>query len=183
MNGEMKLKLNDEPRLNTEDRSAHHAPMKARARRFVVVVDDSEEAQVAIRFAAGRAAHIEGGGLVLFHCVRPAEFSHWIGVADRMLQEAHAEANEMMDRVVERMEAYCGIHADIHIAEGEPKEELKSFIEEAGDIFMLVLGANKDGEQPGPLVDYFSGPLVGSLKCPLMIVPGAMTNDDVDSMV
>ncbi len=178
----MKLKLDDEPRLNTEDRPASHRPMKARARKIVVVVDDSPESKVALRFAAGRAAHLDGGELILFHCIRPGEFSHWVAVADRMREEAHEEAAEMMNQVAERMHAYCGVQGRSHIVEGEPHEELAKFMTEEEDLFFLFLGANTEGE-PGPLVDYFSGPLVGSFKCPVGIVPGSMSREEIDEMV
>ena len=80
------------------------------------------------------------------------------------------------------MSAYAGLQPDVVIREGQPKEELQAFIEGRDDVFVLILGANAEGD-PGPLVDYFSGPLVGSLKCPVMIVPGSMSNEAIDAMV
>ncbi len=149
---------------------------------MMVVVDGSPECRVAIRFAAGRAAHIEGGGLILFHCIRPGEFQHWMAVADRMREEAYTEAQEMLDDVTERVQAYCSVAAEVVIAEGDPKVEVVNFIERRDDVFSLVLGANSDGD-PGPLVDYFSGPLINNLKCPLAIVPGGLTYAEIDALV
>ncbi|WP_308910984.1 universal stress protein [Pseudokordiimonas caeni] len=156
-------------------------PIKKRYRKLLVVVDGSPESKVAIRFAAARAAHITGGGLILFHCIRPGEFQHWMAVADRMREEAYEEARVLLDEVAERLHSYCGITPEVRIVEGEPKEQLLKFIDETPDIFGLVLGAGPAGN-PGPLVDYFAHELAGSLKCPVMLVPGNMTYEQVDEM-
>lgn len=156
-------------------------PIKKRLRKLIVVVDDSTESKVAIRFAAARAAHITGGGLILFHCIRPGEFQHWIGVADRMREEAYENAAELLTSVAEQLHAYCGVTAQVEIAEGEPSVELLKFILSQEDIFGLVLGAGGEDE-PGPLVDYFTGAEISKLPCPVMLVPGSMTYEQVDSM-
>lgn len=156
-------------------------PIKKRLRKLLVVVDGSPESKVAIRFAAARAAHITGGELILFHCIRPGEFQHWVAVADRMREEAYEEAEALLKEVAERLHSYCGVSPEIVIAEGEPKDELTAYISSQSDIFGLVLGAGVQGE-PGPLVDYFTGAEVGDLPCPVMLVPGTMTYEQVDSM-
>jgi len=171
----------NEPKKQTIKKS-HHLPMVERSRKLLVVVDETPESKVAIRFAAGRASHISGGGIILFHCVRPGDFQHWITVADHMRDEAIENARVLLSDVAERIYTYCGVEPEIVIETGEPGETLKTFMEQRQDLFGLVLGANADGD-PGPLVDYFSGPLVGSLTVPVMIIPGGMTFEQVDSMV
>ena len=157
-------------------------PMAARKRKFLVVVDDSSECQVALRFAAGRAGHVEGGGIILFHVIPPSDFQHWIAVEDRMREEAYEAAEELMRDVAARVYDYSGVPPEIIIRTGQPKEELQAFIEQEPDLFALFLGANSGGD-PGPLVDYFSGPLVGSLSCPVVIVPGCLSEEQIDEMV
>ena len=156
-------------------------PPSKRLRKLLVVVDGSPESKVAIRFAAARAAHITGGELILFHCIRPGEFSHWMAVADRMREEAFDEATALMDEVAERLHAYCGISPRIIIGEGEPKEELRKLLEAEPDIFGLVLGVGSEGG-PGPLIDYFTHDLATSLPCPLFLIPGNMSYEQVDAM-
>jgi nucleotide-binding universal stress UspA family protein len=156
-------------------------PPSKRLRKFMVVVDGSPESKIAIRFAAARAAHVTGGELVLFHCIRPGEFQHWMAVADRMREEAYDEATALMDEVAERLHAYCGVTPEIFIAEGEPKEEIRKFIEAQKDIFGLVLGVGSEGG-PGPLIDYFTHDLASNLPCPLFLIPGNMTYEQIDAM-
>lgn len=156
-------------------------PVAKRHRKLLVVVDDSPESKVAIRFAAARAVHITGGGLILFHCTRPGEFQHWMAVADRMREEARQEAEELLASVSRRLNDYCGVEPETVVTEGEPDEEVVKYISSRDDIFGLVLGAGAEGG-PGPLVDYFTGAAICDLPCPVFIVPGHMTYDQVDSM-
>lgn len=156
-------------------------PVGKRLRKLVVVVDGSPESQVAIRFAAARAVHITGGGLILFHCIRPGEFQHWMAVADRMREEAFEEAEELLAGVAQQLNDYCGVVPETVVVEGDPKEEIVKYIDGQDDIFGLVLGAGDDGG-PGPLVDYFTGTAIGHLSCPVFLIPGHMTYDQVDAM-
>lgn len=156
-------------------------PVAKRHRKLLVVVDDSPESKVAIRFAAARAVHITGGGLILFHCIRPGEFQHWMAVADRMREEAFEQAEELLAGVSQQLNDYCGVEPETVVVEGEPKEEVVKYIRTRDDIFGLVLGASEEGG-PGPLVDYITGTVIGSLPCPVFLVPGSMTYDQVDAM-
>jgi len=156
-------------------------PLKARKRRFVVVMDDSPEAQVSLKFAAARSAHVDGGTLVIFHVVPPGEFHHWKAVGDRIKEESKKEARDLLKSVANFVEEEYGIEPEMVIREGNPKEELQKYMEKTRDLFALFLGAHEQDE-PGPLVDYFSGPLCGCLRCPVVIVPGCMTDEDIDEM-
>ncbi len=153
-----------------------------RLRNFVVAVDDSEETLIAVRFASGRAGHIVGGGIILFRAIAPVDFQHWMAVAERMREEAMAETRAKLEDLAAKIYAYSGVKPEIVIREGNPKEELLAFIKERADLFALVLAASPGGE-PGPLVDYFSGPLAANLPCPVVIVPGKLKIDDIDRLV
>lgn len=173
--------MTEELKLTDDQGGCQIRPLADRIRKLIVVVDGSDEARIAIRFAAARSVHIEGGRLILFHAIQPGEFQHWVAVADRMREEAYEEATEMMDDIAERVEDYCGVHPEYVIVEGDRKEALRAYIEKEDDVFGLFLASSPEGA-PGPLVDYFSGPLVSDLNCPVMILPGGMSDDEVDSM-
>jgi len=169
--------------MNAESQpiAPHVRPLVARRRRFVVVVDTSPECHVALRFASARAAHVEGGTLVLFHVIPPAEFQHWMAVEDKMREESLEDAEDFLKRVSADVTEYCGVVPERIIRRGRAREELQKFLESEEDIFALFLGADTEGD-PGPLVSYFSGPLVGSLTCPVVIVPGSLSDEDIDEM-
>jgi len=157
-------------------------PIAERPRNFLVAVDDSEECKLAVRFAAGRAAHVEGGGIILFRAVAPGDFQHWMAVAERMREEALDEAKAMLEDLGAKLYAYSGVKPEIVLREGKPKEALLDFIEERDDLFALILASSPSGE-PGPLVEYFSGPLIARLPCPVVILPGTLDPETIDRMV
>src|SRR3546814_8618450 len=73
---------------------------KAHASRvFPVVVDETEEMRVALRFAA-RRAHSTGGKVAMLYVVEPSEFPHWMSVGDlarksTRLNSSHSCASSM----------------------------------------------------------------------------------------
>ena len=50
---------------------------------------------------------------------------------------------------------------------------VREYLEGAGDVAALVLGAAPSGS-PGPLVVNFTGNDAGRLPCPVMIIPGSL---------
>lgn len=157
-------------------------PIAPRPRMFLVVVDDSAEARLAIRFASGRAAHVEGGGIILFHALPPVDFQHWMAVAETMREEAMEQARIMLEDLAGKVYAWSGVKPEIALGEGKPGEALTEFMRGRDDLFALIL-ASSPGSEPGPLVDYFSGPGVAGLPCPVVIVPGTLEPAEIDRMV
>ena len=68
------------------------------------------------------------------------------------------------------------------IREGKVQEEVIAQIDEDSDIHVLVLGA-ATGDNPGPLVSDFSGPLLGALAVPVLFVPGNLSDEAIDRLV
>ena len=69
---------------NSEVPTEEAAPEDAnRQRIFLVVVDDSPEMEVALRFACLRARHT-GGRVALLYVLEPSEYQTWLRVGDLM---------------------------------------------------------------------------------------------------
>ena len=153
-----------------------------RLRKFVVVVDDTPECRIAMRFAAGRAAHTLGGRVLLLHVIRPPDFVQWGGVSSVMEEEAQAAATELLQGMAREMQALCGLEPELRIESGKTPEVVLALLKAEPDLFGLVLAASAQGE-PGPLVDFFSRRAVGQLPCPLVIVPGSMSEAQLDALV
>ena len=79
----------------TED---SHSPEIADDRVFLVVVDDTEEMKVALRFACGRARNTNGR-VALLYVIEGSEFQHWMSVGDLMREEARSEGEQLMQRL------------------------------------------------------------------------------------
>ncbi len=55
-------------------------------------------------------------------------------------------------------------------------------LEEEPSIAILVLGASTGKRGPGPLVEALTGKLIGKLHVPVTIVPGNLSNEEVDAI-
>ncbi len=150
-------------------------------RTFLCVVDESEELSQALRFACTRAMN-SGGRVALLYVIEPAEFQHWMAVGDLMREERREEAEEMLNVVASVVQRRIGTTPVIYIREGNVTEELISLIDEESGISVLVLGAATGPEGPGPLVSYIVQKMAGRLRIPITIVPGSLTDEQIDAI-
>jgi nucleotide-binding universal stress UspA family protein len=157
-------------------------PTPATARRkFLVAVDETPESRVALRFAARRAQHT--GGIVTLLCaIAPADFQQWAGVERMMREEAHQEAERLLHECAKVVNDIVGSMPELVIREGRLADEVRALIKEDTAISILVLGAGTSKEGPGPLVSAVAGPLAASYSIPVTIVPGSLTDAEVDAL-
>jgi nucleotide-binding universal stress UspA family protein len=145
-------------------------------RTYLVVIDDSAEARVALRFAARRAART-GSGVEILALIPPAEFVQWGGVQAAMEEEARLRAEAMVLEASGAILDEAGIQPSLTVREGDPVKVIGETLKEK-EVAALVLGASAEGG-PGPLVTHFSS-VAASLPCPLIIVPGGLDEEALD---
>jgi nucleotide-binding universal stress UspA family protein len=163
------------------DAAMNDAPGSSDDRVFLVVVDDSEEMGVALRFACRRAGNT-GGRVALLFVVEPTDFQHWMAVGDLMREEARNEGEQLLQRLAARVNELTGTLPVLYVREGSRREELLKLIDEEPSISILVLGASIDKRGPGPLIEALTGKFVGKLRVPVTIVPGNLNEEDIDSI-
>ncbi|MEC9346676.1 MAG: universal stress protein [Pseudomonadota bacterium] len=151
-------------------------------RNFLVVVDDTPECRLALRFAARRARSMDDGGVVLLRVTEPPDFQHWMGVAELMREEARQEAEALLSDLAAQVQRDTGLMPQFVIREGNIREEVAQQIAEDDSIRVLVLGAAAGASDPGPLVRAFAGELAGSLRLPVTIVPGNLSVAQIDQL-
>jgi nucleotide-binding universal stress UspA family protein len=154
-------------------------PPDAHERVFLVVVDATVEMRVALRYAALRACHT-GGRVALLHVMEPPDRQHWMALESLMREEKREEAEELVGRQAEIVMALTGTMPVIHIREGLPADELLAVIDEDPTITILVLAAAVGDAGPGPLISALSNRLVSRLRVPLTIVPGSLSDAQID---
>lgn len=147
-------------------------------RSYLVVVDDTPESRVALRFAARRALGT-GGRLALLHVLPPSDFVQWGRVQEAIEAETRAAAELLLTTVAEEIVAAYGLTPTVEVRRGAAIEEILAALDGEERVSALVLGAAAKGA-PGPLVSFFAGEAAGQLPCPLMIVPGGMSDADLD---
>ena len=153
--------------------------MKHRSK-FLVIVDDSEELDVAIRFAAKRAQSTKGG-VTLLNVIEQFDPQQWQSIEDIILQEARDKAQEKLQKWSKIINDLTGIVPELIIKEGVPSEKIVETLESDSAIRFLVLAA-AEAEQPGPLVSLLAGQKSGKLPVPIVIIPQGLTNEVIDDL-
>ena len=149
-------------------------------RTYLVVIDDSPEARVALRFAARRASKT-GGRVEVLAIVEPQDFVQWGGVQAAIEEEQRLRIDGIVSGAVGEMMDETGIRPEIVIRSGEPIKVVRDVVGERQDVAALVLGAAPSGS-PGPLVAHFSGTDAGKLPLPVMIIPGSIDDDRLEQL-
>ena len=147
---------------------------------YLVVVDESPESQIALRFAARRAVKT-GGSVEILTLIPPAEFVAFAGVQATIEEEARMHAEALVAGAAGTLLAESGLHPSITVRQGEGPKIIREMIDANPGIAALVLGAAASGA-PGPLVSHFAGTDAGSLKIPLMIIPGSLDREAIDRL-
>ena len=149
-------------------------------RTYLVVIDDSPEAKVALRFAARRAAKTRGAIEVLA-IAEPQEFVQWGGVQVAIEEEQRLRIEASVAASVGEIIEAAGIQPRILVQEGDPVQVVRALIGTREEIAALVLGASPSGA-PGPLVAAFTGNDAGKLPCPVMIIPGSLDEERLERL-
>ena len=145
-------------------------------RKFLVVIDETDECERALTFAAYRVKRT-GGTVVLMSVIQKPEFIG-LGVEDVLRAEAIEQAERNLDARLARIRDIGDVRSESVIREGEAAEEIERVIDEDRDIAILVLAASTSGEGPGPLVMHFAG-RANALPIPLTVVPGRMSDEEI----
>jgi nucleotide-binding universal stress UspA family protein len=153
---------------------------KGHKRKYLVVIDDTEECDRAVYWAAKRAGRTKSQ-IVMLRVVETAERNQqWLGVADLMQAEGLEAANAVLDKFSARIKKIARLTPERVIREGAAAEQINRLIDEDADIGILVLAAGIGAEGPGPLVTNLAK-TAGQFPIPVAIVPGHLSDDDIDA--
>ena len=153
--------------------------MKHRSK-FLVIVDESKELDVAIRFAAKRAQSTKGG-VILLNVIEQFDPQQWQSIEDIILQEARDKAQEKLQKWSKVINDLTDIVPELMVKEGVASEKIIETLEEDNAIRFLVLAA-AEADQPGPLVSLLAGQKSGKLPTPIVIIPQGLSDDVIDDL-
>lgn len=148
---------------------------------FLVVIDNSPELKVAIRYAC-RRAHKCDGRVAMVYVMEPTGFGEWIGVKQLILEEARQQAEATMQKMATEVQKLSGKMPMLYFREGDKREEVMTLIQEEPSISILVLAASTGPKGPGPLVSALTGKYIGKLRVPITIVPGNLSMEEIESI-
>ncbi|MEO6198888.1 MAG: universal stress protein [Sphingomicrobium sp.] len=154
---------------------------KGKKRTYLVVVDDSDESRVALRFAARRAAKTDGR-IEIIGLVEPQDFVQWGGVQSAIEEEQRLRIAGVVSAAVGELLDEAGFDVNILVLKGDAAaKNLRDYIGGREDVSALVLGAAPSGN-PGPLVGSFCGNDSGTLPCPVMLIPGSLSEERLEQL-
>jgi nucleotide-binding universal stress UspA family protein len=145
---------------------------------YLVVMDESEEAEVALRFAARRAAKV-GGAVHMLALVPPEPFTAFASVQATIEEEGRARAETLATAAAGKLASEGGATPVIAVRIGEAEKVIHQYLAEHPEVSALVLGAAREGS-PGPLVAAFAGAHAGTLPCPVFVIPGALDAEAIE---
>jgi hypothetical protein len=146
---------------------------------YLVVIDETQEARSALRFAARRARDTHGAVHLLAVVPRQA-FNAFGGVQATIEEEARDRAEMLANGAAGELMSESGQMPQIAVKVGDGKTVIGEYLAEHREVAALVLGAASEGG-PGPLVTHFSAH-AGSLPCPIFLVPGGLSDEEIDRL-
>lgn len=146
---------------------------------YLVIIDETEEAHVAMRFAARRASKT-GGAVHILALVPKQAFNAFGGVQATIEEEARDRAEVLATSAAGELFSEVGKMPQIAVRMGDGKTVILEYLAEHPEVAALVLGAAREGN-PGPLVTHFTAN-AGTMPCPLFIVPGGLDEDEIDRL-
>src|SRR5438105_8131216 len=133
---------------------------------YLVVVDETPEHRIAVRYAARRASHT-GGRLAMLYVIEPSELQHFLAIEELAQAERREAAEELLQGLCEEIAPIAGAMPIVYIREGRRRDELLALISEEPTISVLVLAAGTGAEGPGPLVTSLTGKAAARLRIPI----------------
>lgn len=152
-----------------------------RRRKFLVVVDETPESRVAMRFAARRAEHT-GGVVSLCYIIPLPDTQQWAGVEALMREEAEAEAEAALYEAARFVFDITQTPSEVVLLEGKKREALVGLIRDDKEISILVLASGQGREGPGPLVAAVAAGGTNAFPLPVTIVPGTLSDAEIDAL-
>lgn len=138
---------------------------------YLIVADATDEFETALRYGAHAAARNKAK-LAVLHVLTDEEstFMPWSNVSERIEQAQKQQAEDTLEYVKNFLKSK-GVEPIVYLREGHPPDVVQALISENKHICKLILAANTEDGNPGPLVSYFSGSGLKELDIPLTIVP------------
>jgi nucleotide-binding universal stress UspA family protein len=149
---------------------------------FLVCISDQHESEVALRFACLRAQK-RNAQVTLLHVIPPEDFQGLFAISDMMKQEREEEAQNLLNSMAELALQCSGIRPSIVLREGILGEEIVKTTLENGDIVAVVLGVQHDSPTAPKLLSWLTSKLGQELLTPIMVVPGNLTDAQIDALV
>ena len=154
----------------------------ARSPKYLVCVDNREECRVALKLACMKAV-ARGGRVDMLHVLAPADFQTLGAIAERMREERKAEGEKLLAELADTAYGTYNIRPNPILREGTVGEEIITSALADTDVIMVVIGIAHTSTSRGTLASWLAGQLGTKLPIPLLMVPGNLTEQQLQGLV
>ena len=148
---------------------------------YLVVVDDTPEFEIALRYAARMAAN-RRGHVALLQIIDLDDFQDWGNVEAMVRKELREKAEKQIWEAARKVHDLTGQCSALYVAEGEAKNAVIATINSDSSLVQLVLAGGVGAKGPGPLINYLISKGLGELQVPAVIVPGNLDTNRIDAI-
>lgn len=151
--------------------------------KYLVCVDSRDESQVALKLACMKA-RVRSGQVDIIHVVPPADFQTLGAIAERMKEERMEEGRKLLNQAAAIALTNYGIKAATILREGATGDEIIACAMGNADVITVVLGiASHQPNVRGKLASWLAGQLGVKLFIPLLMVPGNLTDEQLQNII
>ncbi len=151
--------------------------METSRTKFLVCVDGREESRKALTLACLQAKR-RNGVVDILHVMPPADFQTLGAIADRMRAERREEAEMLLKILAEEVNKTTGITPSFVLREGEIAEEIVAAVTEDPEVIAVA----QPSATRGKLIAWLASQLGNKLLVPLMLVPGNLTDQQLEEI-
>lgn len=148
---------------------------------YMVVVDETPEFELALRYAA-RMAYNRRGHVALLQIIDVEEFQDWGNVEAMLRKELREKAEQSIWEAARKVYDLTGQLSVLYIGEGEARQAVLETINSDDSLVQLVLGGGTGAKGPGALINYLIMKGLGELRIPAVIVPGNLDTTRIDAI-
>lgn len=155
---------------------------KDKPAKFLVCVAENEASTTALRLACMKAKR-RGDGVDVLSVLEPMDSQPLFGIGDRIGTERREQAEALLQELSAIAYEECGITPTLHLREGKLGEQIVAAVMEDSDVHMLVIGLMPDSPTGKKLVAWLSERMGDGLLVPMMLVPGNLTDQQLEALV
>lgn len=150
--------------------------------KFLVCVAGNEASYMALRLACKKARR-RGDGVDILTVIEPMDFQPLFGTGDRISSERREKAEALLRELAAIAHDECGITPSLHLREGKLGEQIIAAVMEDNDVNMLVIGLMPGSPTGTKLVTWLAERMGDGLLVPMTIVPGNLTDHQLEALV
>ncbi len=161
--------------MNTQTASA------IKQSKFLVCVDDSDEARAALRFACLKAKKRDIL-IELLHVINPMDMHGLHMIETKMQEDRKCDAAELLEGMAKDVYSILEYMPELHVREGDPADEIIAQTMEDYDANMIVLGVKPQGAERGKLISRIVKHAGDKLLIPVMLIPAHLTDEQMEAI-